>query len=113
LEYAPIITRKMQIPNPVRAIIDGQEKYTKITVPVLAIYAIPHSGMPAMGRDAATVAAAEARDNAESEAQAKALEKGVPSAHVVRLPHANHFVFKSNESDVLREMNAFLEANSK
>jgi hypothetical protein len=24
------------------------------------------------------------------------------------LPHANHFVFISNEEDVLREMNAFL-----
>jgi hypothetical protein len=27
---------------------------------------------------------------------------------VVRLPHANHYVFFSNEEDVLREMNAFL-----
>jgi non-heme chloroperoxidase len=24
------------------------------------------------------------------------------------LPHANHYVFLSNEADVLREMNAFL-----
>jgi len=32
----------------------------------------------------------------------------VPSARVVRLPRANHFVFLSNEDDVLREMNAFL-----
>jgi hypothetical protein len=31
----------------------------------------------------------------------------VPSARVVRLPHANHYVFRSNEADVLREMNAF------
>jgi non-heme chloroperoxidase len=27
---------------------------------------------------------------------------------VVRLANANHYVFKSNEADVLREMNAFL-----
>jgi len=39
---------------------------------------------------------------------AKAFENGVPSARVVRLPHANHYVFLSNEADVLREMNAFL-----
>jgi hypothetical protein len=26
----------------------------------------------------------------------------------VRLPRANHYVFLSNEADVLREMNAFL-----
>jgi alpha-beta hydrolase superfamily lysophospholipase len=41
-------------------------------------------------------------------AQAKAFETGLPSARVVRLPHANHDVFQSNEADVLREMNAFI-----
>ncbi len=29
-------------------------------------------------------------------------------AHVVRIPHANHYVFVTNEADVLREMNAFV-----
>jgi hypothetical protein len=38
--------------------------------------------------------------------QAKAFERGVPSARVVRLTHANHYVFKSNEAGVLREMRA-------
>jgi len=32
----------------------------------------------------------------------------VPGARVVRLPNANHYVFISNEADVLREMRAFL-----
>jgi len=41
-------------------------------------------------------------------AQAKALQAGVPSAHVVRLAGADHSVFRSNESDVFREMTAFL-----
>src|SRR5215472_3705451 len=113
LEYAPTTMPNMQMPAPPLAIIAGEEKYTKILVPVLAIYAIPHSGMPAMGRDEATLAAAKARDNAESEAQAKAFEKGVPTARVVRLPNADHFVFTSNEGDVLREMNAFLEGIGK
>jgi alpha-beta hydrolase superfamily lysophospholipase len=40
--------------------------------------------------------------------QARAFEAGVPSAHVVRIPNADHYVFNSNEADVLREMNAFL-----
>ena len=40
----------------------------------------------------------------------KAFENGNPSAHVVRLPHANHGVFLSNEEDVLREMNAFISS---
>jgi hypothetical protein len=42
------------------------------------------------------------------DAIAAAFEKGVPTARVVILPNANHFVFLSNEADVLREMNAFL-----
>ena len=53
-------------------------------------------------------AAAEGWDAAVSVPQAKAFETGVPSARVVRLAHANHYVFLSNEADVLREMNAFI-----
>jgi len=32
----------------------------------------------------------------------------VPQAKVVKLPHANHYVFQSNEADVLREIDAFI-----
>ena len=44
----------------------------------------------------------------KGEALAKAFETGLPTAHVVRIPRANHYVFLSNEADVLREMDAFL-----
>ena len=59
-------------------------------------------------KDPAMRAAAEARDEANGNAQAKAFETAVPQAHVVKLPHANHYVFDSNEADVLREMDAFI-----
>jgi hypothetical protein len=49
-----------------------------------------------------------ARDAALVDKQAKAFEAGIPNATVVRLPHANHYVFISNESDVLREMDTFI-----
>jgi len=68
---------------PAQAILAGMQKYTDIQVPVLAIFA--NTGV-----------------------QTKAFEDGVPSARVVRLAHANHYVFQSNEADVLREMNAFI-----
>ncbi|HST78895.1 MAG TPA: alpha/beta hydrolase, partial [Verrucomicrobiae bacterium] len=71
------------------------------------IFAVPHSGGPA-SQDPQVRAAAEARDLANTTAQAKAFETGIPSAHVVRLAHANHYVFLSNEADILREMNSFL-----
>ena len=91
-----------------RAIQTGEQKYTNIPVPVLAIYAVPHDLGPVPGLDAAARENFDANDEAATGAQAKAFESGVPSARVVRLPHANHFVFMSNEADVLREMSAFL-----
>jgi non-heme chloroperoxidase len=92
------------------AIMAGMQRYTDIRVPILAIYAVPHAMPPLPGQDAAARAAMEAQDEANTGAQAKAFETGLPSARVVRLPHANHFVFQSNEADVLREMNAFLSS---
>jgi pimeloyl-ACP methyl ester carboxylesterase len=89
------------------AITAGERKYTAIHVPILAIYALPHDMGPSNPRGAA----AEAADvNSITGPQARAFEKGVPSARVVRLPRASHYVFQSNESDVLREMKAFISA---
>jgi pimeloyl-ACP methyl ester carboxylesterase len=95
--------------TPAQAILAGERKYGDIHVPVLAIYAIPHDLGPAFS-DPAVRAAAEARDLVSAGAQAKAFEAGIPSARVVILPHASHFVFLSNEADVLREMNGFLRS---
>ncbi len=107
LPDAPSAQPPAQIPPITQAIMKGMQKYTDIRVPVLAIYAVPHTtGQPF--KDDAARAAADARDEATTGAQAKAFESGVPSARVVRLSHANHFVFLSNEADVLREMSAFL-----
>jgi len=90
------------------AIQAGTQQYTDIRVPILAIFAVPHEP-PASIRDNPTALAAfDAQDEASTGEQARAFERGLPSARVVRLPHANHYVFFSNETDVLREMNAFL-----
>ena len=95
------------------AIIAGEQKYTEIHVPVLAIFAVLHNLGPMLNgpmlKDNPTAQAAmKTSDLATTSAQANAFEAGVPSARVVRLPNADHFVFNSNEADVLREMNAFL-----
>ncbi|HTC62103.1 MAG TPA: alpha/beta hydrolase [Candidatus Saccharimonadales bacterium] len=90
-----------------KAIVEGIQKYMDIRVPILSIYAIPHD-YRAFYNDPAVRAAAEAADAASNEAQAKAFETGESSARIVRLTHANHYVFLSNESDVLREMRIFL-----
>jgi len=97
-----------QWPGAIRAVLAGEQKYTNISVPSLAIYAVPHDLGPMPGVDPANRAAIEARDEATVGAQAKAFEEGVPTARVIRLPHAKHAVYVSNETDVLREMNSFL-----
>jgi non-heme chloroperoxidase len=91
----------------------GTKKYSKIPVPALAIFANPHS----QGRwvddnlDPSVQTAARAYSTALSaltERQEKAVENGAPRAQVIALSGANHYVFLSNEADVLREMYAFL-----
>lgn len=94
-------------PSVAQAIMAGAQKYTNIPVPALAIYAFPHDLGPAIS-DSAVRSKMEARDEASTGAQAKAFESGVRSARVVRLPHASHYLFRSNEADVLREMTAFI-----
>ena len=73
-------------------ILAGKQKYRDIHSPVLAIYSLPQSKV----------------DSTHEEAQAKAFEKGICSARVVWVPRANHYVFLSNEAEVLREMREFL-----
>ena len=95
-------------PTPSQQIMAGMQKYTKISVPILAIYAVPHDLGPLANRDPQARAAQEARDEERTGAQATAFEKAMPNAKVIRIPHANHFVFRSNEADVLREMDTFV-----
>jgi pimeloyl-ACP methyl ester carboxylesterase len=92
----------------IRAIQLGRQKYTHIPVPILAIYAVPPNFENLPSGDPIERAAFEARTAVTGDAQARAFEAGVPSARVVRLPHARHEVFSSNEEDVIREMNAFI-----
>jgi hypothetical protein len=104
----------LNLPTPKREIATVQDamqadwqKYTRIDVPILAIYALPHERRIA---DPAKRAEADERDLAFQGAQAKAFEKGLPSARVIWLAHADHYVFRSNEADVLQEMNALIAA---
>ena len=111
LQAAPPSSGDRSSPSPVDlAILAGAEKYTDIRVPVLALFAFPQDLAPTVfANDPAAHARLEAVNRADRETQIKAFQSGIPSAHVVRLPHADHFLFITNETDVLREMNTFLE----
>jgi non-heme chloroperoxidase len=91
------------------AILDGEQKYTEIRVPVLAIFANPRTPEPYPYNSPSERAAAVAWETVGINAAAKAFQGGVPSARVVQLANANHYVFLSNGADVLREMGAFIK----
>ncbi len=90
------------------AINAGEQKYTEIRGRILAIFANPRKPGPYPFNTPAERAAAVAMEASGIDAVAKAFQKGLPTARVVQIPQSNHYVFLSNEADVLREMNAFL-----
>ena len=91
----------------------GMKKYTDIRVPVLAIFGNPHSQGawvenntdPSVQSAARTYSAGLV---ALTERQEKTVESCLPEVQVITLPGANHYVYLSNDADVLRAMNAFL-----
>jgi len=94
-------------------LITGGQKYTKIPVPSLFIFANPH-GLGTWvdsNPDPSVRSSAKAYTDALTiltEKQEKAVEQGLPTARFITLHGANHFVFLSNETDVLRYISAFL-----
>jgi pimeloyl-ACP methyl ester carboxylesterase len=97
----PPITPDIQIGL---AAMRGEQKYTEIHVPILAIFASPRDSGPMFKDDPS----ARAAQDLYLSTVVNAFQAGVPSARVVRIPNATHYIFISNEADVLHEMNAFL-----
>lgn len=95
--------------SPVAAALNfGMEKYTRIPVPVLAIYACPHNWGRFPNSDPARKAALVRDDKARCTEWADAFRRGVPTAQIVIIPNADHYVYLSNGPQVAAEMNAFL-----
>ena len=94
-------------------LLTGTRKYTAIPVPALVIFANPHGLGTWVNSDTdpAVQTAAKSYSStlaALTEQQEKAVENGVPTAHVITLPGASHYVFLSNAAEVVREMRNFL-----
>ena len=87
-------------------------KYSAISVPALLIFANPHTVSAWVEHSTDPSVQSEARSySAAVESlvtkQENAVKNDIPGAHVVTIPHANHYVYLSNEADVLREVKAF------
>jgi pimeloyl-ACP methyl ester carboxylesterase len=99
-QYTPI-TGQMAL------VLAGTRRVTRLTVPALAIYAQPHDVLGATMTDAER-ATYEARDRVSTGAQADAFERGVPGSRVVRISRGRHYIYRSNDAEVLREIDAFI-----
>jgi non-heme chloroperoxidase len=94
-------------------LITGTKKYTAIPAPAFVIFANPHSQGVWIheNTDPSVRTAAKAYFTALealTERQEKSVESGVPTARVTHIPGANHYVFLSNEAEVLKDIHAFL-----
>jgi pimeloyl-ACP methyl ester carboxylesterase len=110
LALMPGMPTRVTTPPPILVAIGaGAEKYTEIRAPSLAIFADPHNFGKLYADNEKVRQALILDDFARTSAQADAFQAGVPGSHVVRIPNATHMIFQSNEADVLREMNAFID----
>lgn len=92
--------------DPVGAILKGVQKYGRVKVPVLAIYAYPTKIPP----QAPTALRADiVAHDAINRQCAQLFSTGNPNAHVVFIGNSEHDVYNSNPMQVEREMNTFLD----
>lgn len=90
----------------------GTKKYTAIPVPALVIFANPHSQGTWVDKNADPSVQTAAKSYstalaALTQRQENSVENGVPKARVISLQGANHYVFLSNEAEVLKDIDAF------
>lgn len=88
-----------------RAILAQGQKFTQMRCPLLAIYAVAR---PPAANSQDTTPKLDELHRLQQQRQAEALARDVTSAQIVFIPNANHFVFTSNEEEVLHAIHEFL-----
>ena len=91
---------------------DGKRKYTNLTVPALAIFAVIDDPGAARMDDPKERANAEAYQwfqRERTKRQVALFRRDIPGARVVTIERADHYVYLSNESEVLKELTAFID----
>jgi non-heme chloroperoxidase len=86
----------------------GEEKFTTVHAPMLAIMACPHDYSQLALQNPKGAALLKTRDQARCTQQIKSLRARNPAAPVVVLPNADHQIVRTNEADVVRAMRMFL-----
>jgi non-heme chloroperoxidase len=89
--------------------------YSRIQVPVLAFFRLPKAledqlrlYPPKNAEERTAIEQVYAADMDYVKRSIAKVRSGVPDARVIELVGASHYIFLSNEPDVLREIRAFL-----
>ncbi len=90
------------------AMMDGRERFTAIHAPALVIFGADPSPILGINPETRAQSVRQELEMRIKNSQIAAWKRQVPSAHIVLIPHATHYVFQSNEDDVLRAMNDFI-----
>jgi non-heme chloroperoxidase len=109
-QYAAILPTLQELPprpetaqqQAADAIQANPHRYTAIRAPLLAIIAVPHACTPNCDQPRVKALAEEDKWRAD------AFAAGNPDAQIVRLPYAQHDVYRSNEAAVIQAMNGFM-----
>ncbi len=105
-------TMKRRRPRFVGEKIDaGKQKYTNVRVPALGIYAVVDDPGAANMQDPEQRAYAEAYQWFQRQRAARSIalfQQDLPHARLVRIERADHYVFLSNESEVISNTNEFI-----
>ena len=89
----------------------GKRDYSNIRVPVLAFFPSPSPTPRYLPKDAQERTALQEFDAATAayvNRYKKSLQGAPAGVRIIELPGANHYLFLSNEADVLRELRVFL-----
>jgi non-heme chloroperoxidase len=94
-------------------LIGEPKKYTAIPAPALFIFGNPHSLGTWVDGSTDLAVRKEAQSHTEAlsvlvERQIRAVKQGLPEAQVVTIRGANHYVFLSNEAEVVAQMRSFV-----
>jgi non-heme chloroperoxidase len=84
-----------------------QERFHSINTPLLAIFSYPSAPYPSQTSDPTKLAAYRAAETSQKEAQI-AIFREQPHAKVVVIPNAHHFIFLSNEEEVISQISTFV-----
>ena len=90
-----------------KSIMLGEERFHSIDTPLLAIFSYPSAPYPSQTSDPAKLAAYRASGTTRIGAQ-MAIVREQPHAKVIAIPNSTHFVFLSNEEEVISQISDFV-----